>query len=446
MSRAFFAGHGGSSVRSSLPHDVLVAPVPRRVLSQVKSVVLGWACWSFGVILIPIGAFAVPADPGYALPPVFFGGERDLAVWLIWAVAFVAMSLAMRQLRDAAPRALIIGLALGGSVVAFAPALDSHDPYAYLLYGEMAMHGANPWNPVTVTIWNATTAQGVRPWGNPPVASVYGPAFIAVEAAVVATFHSATTYELLLVQRIISLSAALGITALLRGRQRAIWALHPLVLFETAFGAHNDVLMLLPLALAMRLHNSLGAGVALACGTCVKIVGVATTALRPRSLLAVAVTLGIVFAFGHSSLGIAQLKHHQELTPLNSPVMLLRAVFDHTLHLRFGTVLAKGIVWVAASAAILSLVIRRRRSNMAAIALLVVGAIPIIYPWYFLWPLCAATIAQRRFAESVAGIAAASFLLDLPAFVAPTFALEYGATVGLVLFAAVSLWPKWRPA
>jgi uncharacterized membrane protein (UPF0136 family) len=403
----------------------------------MKSMRFAWIIWIIGAALFPIGGLLTKLQTTLPIPVLFFSGRQGLIAWLIWAIAFAFMTYALVRLDGASRRAAIIAQIVGGIIMATTPIMPSNDPFAYFMYGDMAAHHQDAWQPPHLSATqDQVVAVGIIPWHNPPPPCVYGPVFVAFEAALVTILSPHNVLALLLTQRALSLAAVIAVSLVIRSRSISSWALHPLVLFEAAVGAHNDVLVLLLIAVSMKIRRSWIAGPVLACSGMIKIVAFGAAAYRPKIFFSAAAFAAVFIFFNHNALALGQLLQHQNLTPLHSPVMLLRAVLRHGL--RLGTnaaVIAKCVLAFAAicGSALLFLGPARRRMRrdrpVYATLIFIGGMLSLVYPWYFTWIVFAAIFAHRRARLSSAILGSTSFVLYLQAFVSTSGKIEYPATI-----------------
>ena len=228
-------------------------------------------------------------SPSYAAP------AAALAALMLWlaAVYFLALWLLDRRPARTADRvAPAVGIVLAFAVVfqltlLWLPGLFSQDVFSYVAYGRLAaQYDLNPY------IWPPSVLRDpIVPWVAEiwrTYASPYGPVWVNVQWLLAATTGGLAIADQALVYRLLANVLLLANVALawrLLGRltplspaQRttalAALAWNPLVLFEVAGNAHNDVLMVTfsLLGLLLLRHSSRGllSSVAFTLGTLVK--------------------------------------------------------------------------------------------------------------------------------------------------------------------------------
>ena len=226
--------------------------------------------WALFASLLGLALFflirpAVGGDPYYRPRP----SGTTYAYWHLVALAFVPYGLALwsrrRRGRRGGPSAgvLIASAAIVYAAFVPAPAQQSQDVYQYLVYGRMAIHGANPY----VVAPNEATGPWT-PWLQwslyDDTPTVYGPAWTLLTAGVV----RGATEDLLgsfLTLKAITAMMALGAAGLLAravsrggpGLRRdpgfvvLAFAWNPLVVVSVGLGAHADAAVALLLAAAV---------------------------------------------------------------------------------------------------------------------------------------------------------------------------------------------------
>jgi hypothetical protein len=221
----------------------------------------------------------------------FMTPSLALAAVMLWLGATYVLTLVLLD-RGLAARAQAVWIVIVGAVVFQAtlfwlPGLLSQDVFSYIAYGRLAaIYDLNPY------VWPPSVLRDpVVPWVADvwrSYASPYGPAWIGLQWLVARVTDGLAISDQALVYRLIAnvlLLANLGLLWRLLGRltplsppQRttalAALAWNPLVLFEIAANAHNDVLMVSFSLLGLLLfrHSSWGvlSSAAFAAGTLVK--------------------------------------------------------------------------------------------------------------------------------------------------------------------------------
>lgn len=206
---------------------------------------------------------------------------RTILLWLIAAAEGALLWLAYGALRarGTRPRAIAV-LACGGVVlaaIAFSyPVTTTADPLAYVGYAKLP-HFADAYRPPPFDFGpQLRHISGF--WGNPIVACVYGPLWLALDRAVLGHVHTiGEAVTVLRAQNLAALAVVVGALAAAGFELPvlALVALNPAALFSFVVSAHNDVLALAFIALAFacvhRRHPWIAAILAAAAGA-VKIV------------------------------------------------------------------------------------------------------------------------------------------------------------------------------
>jgi len=200
-------------------------------LAQPLVVVTYWQ--SFGALmwLTLFGAVAV-ASVGYVFAikdaPRYLGVRRYLMMTMLISVLACAAALAF-------------------------PVVFSSDVYAYAGYGNMALHGIDPYAHARITVRDPVFDAMLWQWGNPPPMCVYGPAFVWFAKSIVALFSPLGPAAPLWAFRVLA-CAALVLCAPLayaafkpfsqsrRLTAAAGIALNPVAIWSCAEG-HNDILV-----------------------------------------------------------------------------------------------------------------------------------------------------------------------------------------------------------
>jgi hypothetical protein len=336
---------------------------------------------------------------------------------------------------------IIAGFVLVGGALSFAPIMHSTDAYYYVMYGRIyGLLGINPYVlPAPVPAGNDPTLMSILRFAhNPPFPSPYGPLWTLVSGGLALLESSAGlwlqayTYRLL---AIASGAALLGAVLYASRRQQpetAPWrvariAFHPLFLYETAVGAHNDITMVAPAVWAFAILESrpliaallLGGAIGIKYVAALALPFLAVRALRQGWLTAVLVVIiaaavpllcGRPFyagASGGHGLGVESGYFSMSLTwllemPLFASGVAQGAVIPGLPALPFIGVLSWArVVQLAVVAsflavAVVSLARDIRLPNYANLwrsftALL--WALPLVHPWYGQWLI--AGIARR---------------------------------------------------
>jgi len=323
------------------------------------------------------------------------------ALTIALAALALGIALGLGRERAAGPSlAATLVLAASALIAAFSwPIVFSSDVYAYAAYGDLTLHGHNPYIPVSAAYHDRFVDAARWQWGGgsfPPC--VYGPAFVGIAA--IGVFAGLDRIEpSLWIMRIIAALAFLGSAALLneilRGKRYrrfaiAAYALNPVALWSTAEG-HNDVLLLLAVFgafAALRLRNVRGAGTIFGLAPLLKIIGIAGGPLVFLWLrgkrnaeawpFAKALLVGLVVA--------AALILPLQLQTLGSLATHGRYEPQFSFQSLVGIVSALVVVVAAAATGLRALA---RGDGSGALWVAIAGwlALPNPYPWYALWIL-----------------------------------------------------------
>ncbi len=415
---------------------------PQRVRPGPRGAVV--ACLG-GMVLLAIAA-SVPGSPLQATP----GPGRPILVAVVAtgvAAALVGFLLVLREAwagRLSLRTALWLAAAAHVTVL-FLPLLYSRDVYSYALYGRMlSIYHLDPYvaRPIDVGADRFFALAGPD-WTH--TASVYGPAFTWISAALARAFVSAK--GAVMSYRALAEAASLGTVLLVAHSARvlrperaafavAVLGVNPAVVFLVVASGHNDALVALSIAAAFAAVASgrpLLATAALTAGLLVKappaaplliLVVADVAALDPgRRLrrfgahagLACLMIAGASFAFVQRqdpTLGLRQLANHAGgIAPLNWVRALFEAVGERSglaastatialvriVSMGCLAVVIGGIVWVTAR--------RARAGDMGAIALGAAWAWALLafqllvlafLPWYLVWVLPLAWLLPRE--------------------------------------------------
>lgn len=216
-----------------------------------------------------------------------------LCLWALVAGLAIAGTQAARALEiegRATPRALVtiqilFLLALLGVAVTF-----SGDVYAYVIYGRLyGLGGINPYLLGAPVAPGADLAlqRALAFYGNPPPSDNYGPLWTLLAGGVAKLEAGWSLGAQVWTHRVIAAAGAVAATGGLlyamrrlpdveRVRRAGRFALHPLVLYETTVGGHNDILMVAAAVWAFAVADDLPlvAGLLLGASIAVKYVSV----------------------------------------------------------------------------------------------------------------------------------------------------------------------------
>jgi hypothetical protein len=375
-----------------------------------------WILWWFGVALVPLSGlimtFGTRRCSGFWPTDVVTHhrcvGAVPAIVWLMWLLAFACMTAAMIGLERAKFRTVVLAQAVAGILFVFTPTMPTADAYQYHIYGAMLGH-SSPWRPAPLVTDRPAVATGLRIWGNPPLPAPYGPLFVLYEHELGESFPRLSADQLIYIERVVGLLAALAITVLLRGPRVAWWALHPLILFEFAVAAHCDVFMLGFLAASVRLRNPIAAGIAIGCSAMVKLVGLGASAFRIGTLPYALATAAAIIAFFPTAATLAPAA--AAASGFSGSPALFVIVLVHALHVPQPEAVTRAVVLALGIVVAISLRSGRRDAPLYGTLLFILCSTWII-PWYLTWLVFASRFAHRRTAVAAALIASASLVLE----------------------------------
>lgn len=378
-----------------------------------------------------------------------------------------------------------------------APPLFSTDLYTYLAQGAVAHAGLDPYTHVPAELPSPITAEALGGWLSIP--SPYGPLFMLLMKGVLALTGGSPLLGALLTKLAIGTGLALLCLALPPLCRRlgtepasALWlgVANPLVLLYLVSGAHNDLLMLglLVSGTVLVLDHAPVRGFALvALAAAVKVTAAVALPFllwiwvaqradgrRPTWSVLAGVTAAavstVVAVFGVCTLllggglgWITALSGNLRLTPwlslstaagrLTGDIVATVATVDPArliadFRLVGYVVLAAFVGWLwwrsRAGGAIAV-----RGATWALLATVLLS--PVVFPWYFTWPLAlGATATWPRYrAAAVAGVSTWLVLSTHPdgrTLLPPWgFAAALGFSVAVAVLAARPAWPR-RPA
>ncbi|HLJ82582.1 MAG TPA: glycosyltransferase 87 family protein [Candidatus Eremiobacteraceae bacterium] len=403
------------------------------------------------------GPFSFPA--GRALPlSVINGADGALPLFFGFLVVFCALGFAgwrlASALRDAPGLpawALVCAQLIVGLALSFFPVTFSSDAYAYVLFGRA--HGVFGLNPYTLAapmrvLHDAVLAPILNFFGDPPLRDDYGPLW-TVGASIVGRAEShADLWTQVWTQRVIAvLSACACSMGLLRLRSDAdraartygvaLFAFHPLVLWESAVGGHNDFVMLAAVVWAFALGEAypMIAGVLLGIAIGIKYVPlVVLPALAGRAFRSGGFVTGvacIVVALAIPALSFAPFWAGPAMfTSLQGPAsalgfsptsIILAPLFSHgqgailwgrLLQLTLGAV----VLWLAIAAGISAVRGRWLPSFWRPVAAFIWSA-PSVNTWYIAWLMPAIACGRRwgAYAWWLGALTAVHYAFDMGA-------------------------------
>lgn len=412
------------------PRGATVLLVVRQVLGLVSIAGLSVCSWAIvtgaayrPTALVPgrTGGFPLwlrgPLDGagGYLL-------YSDFAVWMIvmtgiFVVALLTVPALPVRLVLAAVAALHILFFLG-------PPIMSADVFGYIDWARMgALHGFNPYSTDSGTVVSDAVYPFVR-WDY--FSSPYGPLFTLYTYALVPLGVPLNLWAL----KLTALVASLGCGGLIYASARelgqdprlgvVLWGLNPAVLVYALGGAHNDLLMMLPLLIGVYLmlrgreragavSGSLAVAIKASAGLAVPFLVLAARD-RLRALVAALVTGAAVLvvslaAFGGQAFDFVNvLGTQQGLDSGTSVTAQLGAVFGWNGNPTGARVVAT-IVFVSVLAAMLWRTWRRRELWIDSAAWSTVALLACtswLLAWYVVWLLPLAALGRSRWTVAAA--------------------------------------------
>jgi hypothetical protein len=394
---------GGLAARVALRHP------PRGIASDLAQPLVVVSAWhGFGAALFAMlgGSIALAA---LALVAALYRLRRSAEPGGAWTIVFAA--------------------AFALAAAHFWPVVFSSDVYAYAAYGDLVLHGLDPYRAVPSGFHDAFADAARGQWSGSFPVCVYGPGFVALAALAVAAGASHGLGATLLLLR---LSAALAFLASAAALHAALddlspgprfaatcaYALNPVALWSVAEG-HNDALMMFCVlggaALARRGRTAWG-GLALGLSALIKAPGILLgTALaldaraapgpaRARFALALGAgaTAAASLALPFQLPALAAVGAHGRYAPgLSLPSLIGLAP---ALAVASGfAILGAGRLW------------NGNRDGYPYLALGLWLAIPNPYPWYVLWVLPSVSAALGSVvATALWGVTILSVLRYLP--------------------------------
>ncbi|HZT14065.1 MAG TPA: hypothetical protein VFA29_14795 [Candidatus Baltobacteraceae bacterium] len=362
---------------------------------------------------------AIAADLAQPLAVVTYWNAFGGWLFAILAAAIAAASTSYVQLLRTAElsvRKTALVCAFSCAAALSFPVVFSSDVYAYAGYGDMALHGLNPYAHAFVQHGDALLRAVIWQWGNPPPVCVYGEVFVRAAEAIVAATLPLGPAAPLWALRLLACAALVACAPLahaafapLGQRVRTAAAigiaLNPVAIVAAASG-HNDVLAIAAVlgafAAAARSRWPL-VPAAMMVGALIKAPAFAAAAgltyFSPRDVplrRAVAIAAVCTVLALAASLPLLQgvrdhVLEHAQLSPQFSLSYVL--AFAMPAETAFGIVLAGCALIVVAGAVRL---LRGDPQGAAVAAAALWLAIPNPHPWYGLWLLPAAFLGRSR--------------------------------------------------
>lgn len=396
--------------------------------------------------------------------------------WIILAVVWLMLAFltycGFRYVQAAAASSawpILVGVLVVGVALVFFPILLSGDAYAYIIYGRLfGLHGVNPyWLPLPLKPhFDSIIDQCLTIYGNPPPGDNYGPLWTLLIGGLSSLFASTSLAFQIVVQRLVALGFAIlavaGLSRIVRRNESWLagigrYAFHPLLLFEAAVGAHNDIMMVALAVWAFALVEEMPFVAGLLIG--------ASIATKYLSLFVLPFLVIKAWRKGwQSALGL--------------PVIALALLFIMFRPFWVGQVTAQSLIWQSANVSmspswiatyvvggpgherLVQLVFTAAFIAVYGVALwryarhvdvsnlwLIIAALlwiaPMLNPWYTLWllPAAASTGFWARFAWWFGAFSLLRYSGEVPIY--PPVPLLVAIT--LVIFAAPILLAKFMP-
>ncbi len=408
----------------------------------------------------------IAVDLAQPLPVVTYWHGFGALLWLVLLVStalascgYVAVLRAPLGLRL---RALVAVSAIACAAALAFPIVFSSDVYAYAGYGDMALHGIDPYAHVHIALNDPLARAMIWQWGNPAPTCVYGPAFVWLAQAVVWALQSLGAAAPLWAFRVLACAALVACAPLAyaafepfsprhRLRAAAGIALNPIAIWSCAEG-HNDAIaiacILAGFALVVYARAFAGALTIALCALlkAPALAGAAGLVLsswkRPdiRSRITAGAGLGVLIVLAVAVPLERGVREHLvpagHYAPHFSPQYLLACIMP----LPLAAVIVAGAAFLLAAFGAREL-LARRRQGAAFIAFAVWAAVPNPYPWYALWIVPLAFLATD--VRAMWALLSASLLIVAryygdataplpPALEAFIVALEFGLPLGLM--------------
>ncbi len=197
-------------------------------------------------------------------PSPYYGPRANTgySYWYLVIASFLPYAAALREHRAGrrVPLSALFAIAVAFHLALVpAPASQSQDIYQSLLYGKMAIHGANPYVVPPRSLGDPWGTWAL--WDDTP--SVYGPIWTLLSSAAVTASGTSLTAAFLIMKALSAAFTLLATWLLVRVRRSRAsgagegrddgwvvlaFAYKPLVLFSSGLGAHADVVVAAALA------------------------------------------------------------------------------------------------------------------------------------------------------------------------------------------------------
>jgi len=339
-----------------------------------------------------------------------------LVLMSVMTLAWVAVVVCASQL----PNWFVIGAVIVTTLTfTLAPPLLSTDVFNYIAYGQMGTSGINPYlHGPEMLIGQPVYAYTGHLWKAVP--SAYGPLFtlltyVLAPAGVAASFW---VLKALSGASLLALAALIWLSARQLGRDPrfavALACLNPLVLVYALGGAHNDLIMAVPLAAAVYL--ALVKRPAAAGATAVSAIAIKASAglALPFVLLAARPrrqALSGALAAGALAVGASLLVFGTAVTQMAGAlamqqrfkwiVVSVPSFAGHYLGIGEPSQAGRHVLMAFAAAVVVGLLARARGGRgciegAAAASLVVLATTAWVLPWYVVWTLPFAALVRGR--------------------------------------------------
>lgn len=409
-------------------------PRPRGKVGHTTVAAVGTAAVCVLTACVLRIAIAATADPRFLVPsgrrtgyPRWMRGPLDglggpvaLHTFLVLMAAMVLAWLVLLVCASWMPIwSVAAGVVAATLVCALAPPLLSTDVFNYIAYAQMGTHGINPYlhGPI-VLLGQPVYGYTGHLWKNVP--SAYGPLFtlLSYAFAPLSVAGAFWAFKMLTALAALGTAAFVCAAALKLGRSPALAlvlvALNPLVLVYAVGGAHNDLLMELPLAAAIYFvvaKRPAAAGAAAVTAVAIKAsAGLALPFIllgaRPRrrglaGAAAAACVIGLpsLLVFGGSlskMLDALSVQNRFHWIVVSVPGFVGHyaglAPVDHT---------ARRALAALSAACIVALIIHVRKGRGwidagAAATILLLATAAWVLPWYVVWALPFVALVRSR--------------------------------------------------
>ncbi len=387
---------------------------------------------------------ALLSEPSHAS---LFSTHTSL-VYVAIAVVQVALLFALRERLERSAGAVALGICAAAFVAMIAVDLHasaaiSSDAYAYIGYAKLpSVHAA-------YAIANPPLGQSFaainRLWGSPLPPCVYGPLWILTVHVLLAPIASiGSSFEML---RILGAVGTAVLVLLVYAISRstvlaAVTALTPPLHVQFVMDAHNDVLAIVPILLALVAARRSWWGAAFALivvGATMKlnmaIVGLLVTLTLPLRLriafvAGLAGTIALVYAALSGTAFVAAIRYVKIGSALHAMHRIPHAQTFSLIE----------IIALAGALAVCTIGFFSRRLWLGASGIFVALGSTLIFPWYLVWGLPYALLASPRGTVTVMCIAPLLAVLLEP----ETHYAGHGTVaLGIIALCAVTLGSAW---